>query len=323
MSSTVSRAAAVVLLVASIAASRAAVAEARDPDFIAWSAPDGCPDAAHVRADVARLGGEPSGGAHATVIVMSRGGRWIASIAIEASDGAHTREVEGATCDAVADATALVLAIAFRPSPSPSSSSSPSPSPSPASSLPRQTSRAESPSPSRARAPFAAGFAATAFSGALPSAAPGAGAWLAFLPGRVRLELAGTISTSQSASILGAPIGADFRLLTGAARACGNLLASDRFALAPCAGVEAIRITATGFGMTASRSTDELRAAASFGALATWAIERAFALRLEVDGVVPTARPRFVVEGDDGTPISLHRPAAVWGRLLLGAEIRF
>ncbi len=314
MSSNGSRAAAVVVLVASIAMGRAAAAQAREPQFIAWSAPAGCPDAAHVRTDVARLGGEPSDSARATVIVVSRGTRWIASIAIEGNGASHTREVEAATCSAVTDAAALVLAIAFRPTPAPTLTPTPTPAPS----------RAESPpTPLAARAPFAAGLAATAFSGPLPSTAPGASAWLAFLPGRLRFELAGYVTTAQSASLAASSIGADFRLFAGAARACANLLAFDRFALAPCAGIEAARITATGFGMSAARSTDEMRAAGSFGALATWALERAFALRLEVDGVVPTARPRFVVDGDDGAPISLHRPAPVWGRLLLGAEIRF
>ena len=306
MPSTGSRAAAVVVLVASIAMGRAAAAQASEPEFIAWSAPAGCPDAAHVRADVTRLGGEPSDSARATVIVVSRGARWIASIAIEANGASHTREVEAATCSAVTDAAALILAIAFRPTRA------------------LTPSRAESPPTAlAARAPFAAGLAATAFSGPLPSAAPGASAWLAVLPGRFRFELAGYVTTAQSASLPGSSIGADFRLFAGAARACANVIASDRFALAPCAGIEAARITATGFGMAAARSIDELRAAGSFGALATWAFERAFALRLELDGVVPTARPRFVVDGDDGPPISLHRPAAVWGRLLLGAEIRF
>ena len=309
-----------VVLVASIAMGRAAAAQASEPEFIAWSAPAGCPDAAHVRADVTRLGGEPSDSARATVIVVSRGARWIASIAIEANGASHTREVEAATCSAVTDAAALILAIAFRPTRALTPMRTPTPTPT----LTLTPSRAESPPTAlAARAPFAAGLAATAFSGPLPSAAPGASAWLAVLPGRFRFELAGYVTTAQSASLPGSSIGADFRLFAGAARACANVIASDRFALAPCAGIEAARITATGFGMAAARSIDELRAAGSFGALATWAFERAFALRLELDGVVPTARPRFVVDGDDGPPISLHRPAAVWGRLLLGAEIRF
>jgi len=341
MTSMLARVAAVCALLASIAMSAASPARADEPDFVDWRAPAGCPDAAAVRADVKRLGGVAVAGDSATVIAVSHGARWRATIALGGRGGSRERVVEAATCKSVAEAAALVVALAFPAPEVPASPIEPAPRSEPARPVepaspidpakpiepavapPIVAREAPARVASSARAPFAAGAAAGAIAGALPSTAPGVALSIAWLPRRVRVELGAIASGAESASVIGAPVGADFRVLGASARACASLLALGPFALAPCAGIEADRIHAAGFGSRASRDVDETRGAGLFGALATFAIDRPLVLRLGVDGVVPFARPRFVVNVDDLILVEVHRPAAIWGRALLGAEVRF
>jgi hypothetical protein len=156
----------------------------------------------------------------------------------------------------------------------------------------------------------------------LPSAAPGAGAWFAWLPPHARLELAGYGTAREDAHAPNAPLGAQLQLIGGSVRACWVALESRRVDIAPCAALEGVRIASTGFGITAPRDAVTWEAAGSAGAHAALRVDRQFALTLAADAIAPFARPRFVLDGDPEVTV-LHRPSAVWGRVVLGGEVRF
>lgn len=168
---------------------------------------------------------------------------------------------------------------------------------------------------------FAIGAGIQGLAGALPSIAPAAGGWIAWLPGRARIELSAYGTTAESAFAPGGTSGAELRMLGAAARGCWMALASRRFGVGPCAGIEGVRISSSGVGITAPRDAITWGSAGALGALAYLGVDGPFALTISADALAPVARPRFVLDGDTATV--LHRPAAVWGRLLFGGEIRF
>ncbi|MFO0588285.1 MAG: hypothetical protein U0441_12125 [Polyangiaceae bacterium] len=92
---------------------------AAGPITLHWTAPAECPAADDVAARMNRLlGGPPKPGDHkleatATVEPLPRGYRL--EITVTSGDYSSTRILQGAQCDAVADAAALVIALAFDP----------------------------------------------------------------------------------------------------------------------------------------------------------------------------------------------------------------
>jgi hypothetical protein len=297
-----------------------------DQEVVAWTAPAGCPDAALVRADVARLGGVAREGARASVVVTSQGSLWTASIILAP---ARVREISARSCAALAEAAALVVAMAFRDAPEePATTVEPvAPPPRPAGIERPDTGAPRTPSSSA----LAVGAGFHGLAGALPSAAPGAGVWVAWLPGLARLELSAYGTTVETVLAPGSALGAQLQLLGASARACWMgvtpLGRNGGVSLGPCAGLEGLRVASGGVGLTQPRDAVTLLGAGEVGVLLT--LEPLAprgrgggpALTLSIDALAPTARPRFVIDGDPLTV--LHRPAAVWGRVLVGGEIRF
>jgi hypothetical protein len=304
--------AAAVAVVLALVAGRSAAAE----EPIAFLAPSGCPDADAFRADVARLGGLPRADLPAVVNVT---GRWSATITI--GERHKVRTISAKSCGALAEAAALVVAMALRDAPPPQ----PEPEPEPEIVTPPAPAPApitkEAPPRAVRRSALAVGVGLHGITGALPAAAPGVGAWVAWLPPGARLELSGYATAREDALAPNAPLGAELQLLGGSVRACWIPLASRRIDLGPCAALEGARIASTGVGITAPRDAVTWEAAGSAGALAAIHVERPFSITLAADAIVPTARPRFVLDGDPLTV--LHRPSAVWGRVVLGGEVRF
>jgi hypothetical protein len=302
-----------------------------DADAVTWVAPSACPDEDTVRADVARLGGSARAGARARVQVEAPGAgepRWTASVILDDNGAQRTRTLSARSCGALAEATALVVAIALRsgsePDPPARDEALPASLPSP--SVPRAPERAP---PARASShveafaleAFALGAAFHHISGALPSAAPGGAAWIAWLSGRARVEIGVYGTSAQTAGAPGAAYGARLQIVGAQARACWNLISSTRVAIGPCAGLDVVRISSSGVGLTWSVDGTTWGPAGAFGVRAALAPIRACALSVAFDAIAPSARPRFVVEGAPNTIV--HRPAAVWGQLIVGGEVRF
>jgi hypothetical protein len=286
-------------------------------DGLAWSAPAACPDAPAFRQDVARLGGNATADARARVTVsVSPDGGYVATIVIEDRDTRWARTVSATSCASLGEAASLVVAMALRERAESATKERPPDPPLPAS---RSEAKEVPRAPSTSEVAFGLGLQGLA--GVMPAPSPGLGVWAAWLPGRARLSIGGYATTVQSALAANAAFGADLQVLGASAKGCWMLLYSRAVGIGPCAGFDAIRISSVGIGITAPRDAATWDGAGSVGALAAIHVDGPFALALALDALAPTSRPRFVVEGEP--LVVLHRPAPVWGRMLLGAEMRF
>jgi hypothetical protein len=247
---------------------------------------------------------------------------WTASIVIEDGDGGRrTRVIAAKSCSALAEAAALVVAMALRDGPAEEPIATEPEAVEPP--KPPLIVRTERDGARRAALPsaIAVGAGFTGLAGVMPETVPGLGAWAAWLSGRARIALSAYGTAAQTALAPNGASGAELRLVGAAARGCWTAIASHRFDLGPCVGFDILRISSVGTGITAPREATTWDGAASLGALATFALDGSLVLTVAADALAPTSRPRFVLEGEPLTV--LHRPAAVWGRLLLGGEIRF
>ena len=166
---------------------------------------------------------------------------------------------------------------------------------------------------------FALGIELAGNAGVLPAIAPGARVALAWTPRAFRVEVAGGYFSGQSRTTDGSrAAGARFGLLTVGGRGCWAALRGG-FDLGPCAGVDIVHMTAGGFGAPTNFDASGTWAAGALGGLARIPLTRSFALRADLDAIVPFSRPRFVVENDG----AVHKPAGVGARAAIGAELNF
>jgi hypothetical protein len=137
--------------------SAAALSRAQERIDLRWAAPDGCPGAGAVKSEVDRLLGASRARPSRPIDVsaqVSRDDRGTWHVRLETpGDGApRVREIHGASCAAIADATALILALMIDPdavAQSPASPPAPPPSTSPRAAVdPAPPSTAQAPSPS-------------------------------------------------------------------------------------------------------------------------------------------------------------------------------
>jgi hypothetical protein len=96
-------------------------------------------------------------------------------------------------------------------------------------------------------------------------------------------------------------------------------------AILGCAGAEIDWMHVSGYGSASPRSADAAWVSLEAGAQGRWTLTHWFALRADVECLVPLARPTFTVEDSEMTATVGHvyQPSAVWGRLGLGAEVTF
>jgi hypothetical protein len=257
-----------------------------------------------------------------------REGRWNASIAITQDGVERTRMIDAKTCPELAEAAALVVAMALRtpveePRPDEGNASADPPAPPPLAGPERASEPAPAPGATRAiRAPaFAIGISVDGITGVLPSVAPAAAVRVAWLPGRARVELSAYATVHEDALVPSTARGTELRMLGASARGCWTFPLVRGVDVAPCAGVEGVRISSSGVGIASPHDGATWGAAGSLGARAAFALNGPLSLTLAADALAPTARPRFFLDGDPVTV--LHQPAAVWGRASLGAEVRF
>ncbi len=283
----------------------------------------------------------------ATVSVEERGYR----VRLETSNGGPTRarEIKGASCAALADATALILALMIDPAavsippadagapleaaaPAPttsplgsSASAIPAPSagPSPAPTTPAPALSARPPLPPAPDPPsrFSTGlFAMGALDlGTLPGVSPGVLVGLSVLYGPLRAELAAALWPAHDATLAARPTaGGAVDLYAGSAAACWRFL-PGRFELGPCLGLEIGRLRAQGFGVSDPGQGSALWAAWRAGGGFAYRPIAPLVLGLRLEVAVPFARPGFVLS-NVGT---VHRPSVAAGRALAGLEVRF
>jgi hypothetical protein len=89
-----------------------------------------------------------------------------------------------------------------------------------------------------------------------------------------------------------------------------------------------MHVTGSGSRAGSSASTSLAQSAAwvtiEAAAELRWAVSRWFALHLDAAALAPIDRPKFVVQDSTGRTLGIvAQPAAVWGRLGIGAEVTF
>jgi hypothetical protein len=307
---------------------------------LTWTAPAGCPASGRVVKEVDRLLGATAP-RRAPLVVVARvtakpdGGLRV-RIEAAGSDGARVRELEAASCDALADATATILALMIDPTSVVAPPDVAAADAGATAVAPPLNARSVDAGPPDASAPdgrlpsaplpWAFRFGLDAWLAGDVGSAPGAGAGaagaLVFSLGPLRVDLGLLALPARTATVPAHPtLGGDVSLITGAVSACYDVVprsASHAFELSPCLGYEVGRLHASGFGVTNPGEGDMLWSAIRPGLLFAWAPLARLAIFTRVDAAVPFVRQTFVLEnvGD------VYRPGIAAGRLGLGLEVR-
>jgi hypothetical protein len=353
-----------VFLVALVIARGEALAQPADLSVtLEWTAPAACPSHDQVLVQVgAFLRGSSATpvGIKARASVSRRASGWHMEMAIQTPDGGGTRSFEADSCESIASTAAFMLALAVDPThpptvverplptptpdlpatpsglaapedhvPSPPAAALPTPAATPAASSTGSAPAAESATAHSLQRrpafpfPLVVGASAIVDDGSLPSPAFGGELTLAWRPPPWRFEVYASMLSPQSVAVTGLP-GAStrFSLLGGGARGC--LAASAwRLELGPCLGAEVDRVSADGNGVATTLHGSATAFEAVIVALGTLSLPP-FAIRLGAEGVIPFARPDYVVLQASTQPaFFVHRAASVEERTMLGVELRF
>lgn len=303
--------------VLAVASTVAISAHAGTPTIaLEWDAPAGCPTRELIEERIARVVGEGMGArqtvhAHARV-VGGENGSFRADVELMAAGQRTSRQVEGDSCVAVADAVVLIVALAVEPQ----AASLPAPAPAPAPLV------AEEPltPPRSTPAPLVfVGIAARLDVTSLPAPAFGGELVLGLRRGRFEVAVDGSLVAPAQATIATNPAqGADIRLAELGARGC-YAIADGTLQVGPCAGLHARWLSAQGFGTARPREASALFGVSSFGLLGRANLSTSVALRASVDAMVPLSRPVFEIDGGQ----SVYRVPAIALRIALGAEVHF
>ena len=278
---------------------------------LSWDAPDECPDAPTVERYVDDVLGDGNFGPLAVRAsgVVSRTADARYAVALELDTGAaqpSRRSLDAANCEAVSRAAALLIALAIRARAAPL----PRPAPSPA------------PEPVAPRVPRARGFLGLltlADLGAIPAATLGVGVTFGIRWPWLQLESTVADFAPRSTSPAGRPdVGARFELGAAGARACTPITVTALW-LAPCLGAGVDWLRAPGFGARVTHRPSTWDLIARFGLLGGWDISSIISARVEVEGVVPLARPEFEVDGVG----DVYRRSPVGVRTALGLQLQF
>jgi hypothetical protein len=324
------------LVAGSLSARRALAAPSADPPLdLVWKAPDGCPSQAEVASDVLRLVGTPKVGTHVrSFAVVTRGssGSWSVRVTTVSDAGTDDRSMEGESCRAVAEATALFVALASDPGRGgsvPAIEGAPSPPPVPPFvEPPRVAPRFEReprehpapPSTASEHSRISLGASSRVDSGTLPRAAVGAELSAGWRTSRTLLEVAVTDWLTQGALLSATPsVGGTFSMISASLRGCYDVLDDKEFILGPCAGGEFDHVDAGGYGslVPATGSTWWIGLAA--GGTVGWRFTHFSTLRGLIEADAPLARPRFFV----GNAAATYQASVISARGGIGVELAF
>jgi hypothetical protein len=285
---------------------QAAQAATAPPELrLTWEAPDECPPAAEVEAQFDRLlggrGRVPSAKrVDATATVRrAAGGAWTLRLDTTVDDAVGHRNLEGDSCWAVANATALVLALTIDPNaaaralPTPPPDTSPPPSPPAAETIVAVVAR---PSEEPPRQLFLRAFGGAVVA-LLPEPAPVGGLAAGIRRMWFDAELSTLASLETRAQAPDRPgAGGYFRLLAFGVRGCARTTAvASPIAFRLCAGGEIERITARGFGVDLPGSGAATLAAGLGAAVASLRLASSVEIAFELIGTARPYHPEFVL----------------------------
>jgi hypothetical protein len=276
----------------------------------------------------------------ARAVVSRIGGRYRLVLHVQSARAQGERTLDADTCDVVAESAAVIIAMSgtswatagvgpeeasLLGSAAPTEEPTPEPQVAPpvqppAPDRPAAASepvhREPLPGPARVRLlPFA-----SLDVGSLPSAAIGGGVGVGVaITDRLTVGAAGALWTQRDGTLQeNTQQGAEFDLVTGGLRGC-YAVTRGRFELSPCALAGIAWSKGRGFGAVHVSEASAAWVSVGAGVQWRWEMTRALALALELDALVSTSRPTFVILAA-GT---VHQPGAVVGRVLFGPEVRF
>jgi hypothetical protein len=326
---------------------------------LTWEAPVGCPPHDAVLGEVGRIltgRTDPAPVDVRVVVTQAEGARWRADLILRTEGAQTTRTFEAATCEAIAQTTALIVGVAMDPGSAAArdgdgadrgatlrskavgpdaTSVQPTPQhlraalPAPTASEARFTAPHPEPTADRARSEAELSLGASVAGQWLPSATPGAElsiGWALHLPAWWVRALA-SVDLFAPEQVAGTRSGesATFWLASAAGRACASA-ALGPFDLGPCLGVELNEMwvpSAAGTSpFTPSTPVEAHVFALSGSALATAHLSPRWAIFARIDGDLPLAHPTFVIRrGSDSTELNGIPDAAA--RATLGVAVYF
>lgn len=307
-------------------------ADAGNSFAFAWRAPEGCPPAGAVEVEIDNLLGGPAAD-HArdglrVRATVEHGALWFVTLDTVSKKASGHRTIEAATCQGLANATALIVALMIDPDavaarsgqapvdvpppgqPAPAAPITPAP--------PRKAARA----PSVPATSVLAGAAAAGNAGVLPSPDVGASVsvGVARLHWRIEARAAYGPRRVQSDTLTDPP-GAygRFSFLAGTLAGC-RTFTQPRFELGPCASLELGAVRGQGFGATQTTSHTSPWFGLGAGVFAAIQASAWLYFPMHADAVLPLWRPHYVFQN---VPTPIFQSWSVGLRLTAGVELRF
>jgi hypothetical protein len=296
---------------------------------LVWSAPETCPSQARVEQRVERILNRPVNVREDDALIVRADvsqpqGEHPWRVVIETDNGQRraSRLLEAASCDELANATALLIAILIEPNVEHAEQVAAPPPPEPPPDA-AETSQRPVTVPSSAAAPvrFSVGAFAGAVSGLVPAWSFGAGidagvAWKAL---RWNVSAAYWLPVEQSARDSDAQ-GARFQLVSGQTKLC-LVQPIEHFSAGICSGAHLAFLRAEGFGPGVRSSVQRAEfVSVSAGALLGWAVSNRLSFVLQADALRPLGSRRFVFEGS--APAEIHSPR-MGVQIACGAQFSF
>jgi hypothetical protein len=266
------------------------------------------------------LGGDirvPQGGdikAHALVV---HGQTWALAMETELAGRPGRRSIEAASCQDLADATALIIALMIDPEAVAAHATQPRPvaPPPPAPAAPPKKPRTIQ---------YLVGLYAAGSQGTLPSLDAGLGGGIG-LAGRLwRVELRGTYGLRRDQHAAAPPPApadsyGQFNFTAAALAGCFNL-GREGLAFGPCADAELGVVSAKGVNVSQSLPADTVWLALGGGVYAAVSLGPHLSIPLHLDVLAPLRRSEFVFKNVSGR---VFQAPVVGGRISAGIELHF
>jgi hypothetical protein len=296
---------------------------------LVWSAPETCPSGARVEQRVERILSRPLTVPDDDVLIVRAEvkppqGELPWRVELETDNGRRraSRSVEAASCDELANATALVIAILIEPNVDHTEQVETAQPSEPAPDAAETTERpVTAPSATAAALRFSLGAFAGAVSGLVPAWSFGAGleGGLAWKAVRWNVSAAYWLPAQQTVPDNEAQ-GARFQLVSGRTELC-LVEPIERFSAGICSGAHLALLRAEGFGPGVQSSVQRAEfVSVSAGALLAWMVSDRLAVVVDVDALLPLGSRRFVFEGT--APAEIHSPR-LGVQIACGAQFTF
>ena len=288
------------------------------PLDLLWSAPAGCPDGDAIKSEVLRLAGTGTRNsrhlkARASIRPDGETG-WTLALATDLDGVPGERTLSGQSCQSLSDAATVMLALILNPDvvlperPVAPSAAAPAVRASP------PNAPKAGPSPL-----WLVGAHAGLQSGVLKNLSPSFALTLGVALGRASLRLVPSFAPPQDVWVQGKP-GRGGRLWSASAAASGCWTAWRGWVeLAPCLGVDVVRLQGRGLGVAKPQDSTVYWSSAELALTIAVPLGSTVNLALSGVGLVPFSRPSLYLDSI-GT---VNRPAVFAFRALAGIELAF